>query len=605
MGEPQFNPFTVVSPEKLKADQVLKLFVEMPSELNQVKDPGHMMIVGARGAGKSMIFRYLLPDVQTLLFDGKYNQIPFLAFHIPIKNAQLHLPELAQLDNAHAAVLINEHFLVLYCLIIVLKDIIEGEWCNLDGLPQKDLKAFVNNCFLDGLFACGCDDEIKYEGQSGGVVFRLMYKYALRLHSDFLRFVVGTKPGMRGGDIRYDLPLLSYHMFLIPFLRGCIKLLGLTGKNIYLLIDDADNLSITQTKILNTWLSSRTAPEISLKVASQIGKYKTYLNVNGVFVEAPHDYHELNLFGHYTKDYSRYIKHIKEIVGKRLFMAGINVTAETFFEECKDQELAITRLADEIRNTGKCDGRTCRPNEANEYARANYIRALGENKNARSSYRYAGFNQLAWLSSGVIRYFLDAAATMFDLAVRGDVVEDESGRSGQFRGRLIPFEVQDFVIKARAEDRMFFQFAKLSIGSEGAYAPMIVAQLQNLVRSLGETFHNRLVSNMNERRVFSVALSRTPTPKVRSVLDFGVETGYLHGGAIGNKSGSGKTWLYGLNKSLAPHFGLDPIGVAGYISVTNESLIEAINSGKPIRESNIDETQMELFPVEMVLETRS
>lgn len=605
MGEPQFNPFTVVSPEKLTADQVMELFVEMPSELNQVMDAGHMMIVGARGAGKSMIFRYLLPDVQTRLCDGKYKQIPFLAFHIPIKNAQLHLPELAQLDNAHAAALINEHFLVLYCLIIVLKDIMEVECCNLDELPQKDLETFVNNCFLDGLFACGCNTEIKYEGQSGDAIFGLMYRYALRLHSDFLRFVVGTKPGMSGGDIHYDLPLLSYHMFLIPFLRGCIKLLGLGGKNVYLLMDDADNLSITQTKILNTWLSSRTAPEISLKVASQIGKYKTYLNVNGVFVEAPHDYQELNLFGYYTKDYSRYIKHVREIATRRLSMAGINVTAEDFFEECKEQEMAIKGLVDEIRNTGKCDGRICRPNEANEYARANYIRSLGENKNVRSSYRYAGFNQLAWLSSGVIRYFLDAAATMFDLVVHGDGGDGESGKQEQHRAQMIPFMIQDFVIRARAEDRMFFQFAKLSIGTEGAYAPTIVAQLQNLVRSLGETFHNRLVSSMNERRVFSIALSRMPTSRVRDVLDFGVETGYLHGGAIGNKSGSGKTWLYGLNKSLAPHFGLDPIGVAGYISVTNESLMEAINSGKPIRESNIDETQMELFPVEMVLETRS
>ena len=53
---------------------------------------------------------------------------------------------------------------MLYCLIIVLKDIMEVECCNLDELPQKDLETFVNNCFLDGLFACGCNTEIKYEG---------------------------------------------------------------------------------------------------------------------------------------------------------------------------------------------------------------------------------------------------------------------------------------------------------------------------------------------------------------------------------------------------------------------------------------------------------
>ena len=60
------NPFTIISPEDLNAELAHQLFVEVYSDFPQVKNAGHSMIVGARGSGKSMIFRCLLPDVLKL-----------------------------------------------------------------------------------------------------------------------------------------------------------------------------------------------------------------------------------------------------------------------------------------------------------------------------------------------------------------------------------------------------------------------------------------------------------------------------------------------------------------------------------------------------------
>ena len=59
------NPFRVVTPEDMAAAEVAGLFVH-PPDAYKIEGPGHTMLSGARGCGKSMIFRYLLPDCQCI-----------------------------------------------------------------------------------------------------------------------------------------------------------------------------------------------------------------------------------------------------------------------------------------------------------------------------------------------------------------------------------------------------------------------------------------------------------------------------------------------------------------------------------------------------------
>lgn len=583
------NPFSVMSPEGLSTEEVLRLFVEVAPEFNLVKEPRHSMVMGFRGTGKSMMFRYMLPDVQMAKNNITFHELPYLAVHVPIKNAQLQLTELTCLDSVHSSALINEHFLVLHVWIVVLKALREyARFLDMSKLDQ--VKSFVDECYADGLLSCGCRSvpEIIFDGSD---VFTQMHKYALSLFADFLGFVSQSSPLMPmlpGSAIRYNLPLLSYKLFLVPFLRRLRTLPGFPDCDFHLLVDDADNLSESQTLVLNTWLSCRTSPDVNVKVAAQLGKYKTFYNVNGLFVESPHDFCEINICERFSKDFPKYRERIREIVERRLKDAGQNCGVEKYFPNCEEQERAISKITDDIKSTGQCDGQACRNNDAPRMARAVYIRQLGEKQNVRSSYRYAGFEQLVWLSSGIVRYFLDAAATMFDRVAKSATPEGEVGQ--------IPFAIQDAVIRMRAEDRMFLQFAKMSVGAPKERI-CLVEQLQNLTLSIGDTFHERLVSKKSERKLFSIALTNTPTRDVLDVLNFGVEHGYFHYATIGNKSGTGKTWLYPLNKSLAPHFGLDPIGDAGYLFVTNDALRDAIASRRLLREATPTGCgeQMELF----------
>src|SRR4051794_18022658 len=80
------NPFKVLTPEDMDAKDVHALFVDPFTDFNKIRDPGHTIVNGPRGCGKSMIFRFLLPDCQCLALKRPLHDLPFLAFMVSIKN---------------------------------------------------------------------------------------------------------------------------------------------------------------------------------------------------------------------------------------------------------------------------------------------------------------------------------------------------------------------------------------------------------------------------------------------------------------------------------------------------------------------------------------
>jgi hypothetical protein len=110
-----------------------------------------------------------------------------------------------------------------------------------------------------------------------------------------------------------------------------------------------------------------------------------------------------------------------------------------------------------------------------------------------------------------------------------------------------------------------------------------IGKLHNLICAMGSTFFEILVSERSERKVFSIALTNTPDEEIRRVLKMGVRLNYLQEATIGNKYGNGRTWLYILNRRLAPSFMLDPSGFQGYLFMTNDDLHRAFDTGKQLR----------------------
>ena len=139
--------------------------------------------------------------------------------------------------------------------------------------------------------------------------------------------------------------------------------------------------------------------------------------------------------------------------------------------------------------------------------------------------------------------------------------------------------IQNAVVREMANNALFDELESYtSEGHELAYPKEDIQKLSNLIQGLGALFRKNLLSEKHERRVFSIAISDTPSDEVERILDIGLQLGYFHKSTIGRKnSGSiGRIRLYVLNRRLAPIWTLDPNGFAGYLFVKNKVLQDSI-----------------------------
>lgn len=577
------NPFAVQTPEGISATDVLSLFVDDFSDFHQVLRVGHTFLHGARGTGKSMIFRFLEPDCQTLKHNCSPKELDFFGFYIPVKETELKLTELIRLEKAHGSLVLNEHLLSIN---VAAKAIASLQKLNVTSTTSvRSFREFVSRDMFTRLRRGGWEGKEPViapdaDFQTIRAVAESMFE---DVYAEAARYIQRVS---FGGDLTYRGALVGFIDFVRPFLLG-LRALPFMPNNrpLFLLIDDADNLSLEQTKILNTWVSSRGSSDVSLKISTQ-RKYKTFRTVTGENIETPHDFAEVEISDIYTSQRDRYQKRVFAIVEKRLQLANIKSSPSEFFPPDEAQEREIDSIREQIKAAWNSEGRGARPrDDANRYARPDFIKGLEGARKAGSSYSYAGFDQLVHLSSGVVRYFLEPAALMFG---------SQEAEIDPSPVTSIAPHIQDRVVREEANRFLISEFERLTTDEEvEASQKSRAAKLKNLIDSLGVLFHTILVSDASERRVFSIAFSTGPDDDVRDVCELGVEYGYLHKSTIGKKEGSGRTVLYILSRRLAPVFRLDPTSFAGYKFITNETAQLMISNPKrfqnQLRTRNLDE----------------
>ena len=283
----QTNPFVVKTPEDLAASEASQLFVDVFTDFYKIRDPGHAMLNGPRGSGKSMMFRVLQPDCQRIARHREISDLEFFAVLISLKNTQLNLTELRTISQKVANAILNEHFLTMYVTSKVFTYLAE---LNLDpnNTHSSRVLAFITEVVYDRLVRCGLQrsnlpDPSRANTQ---IAFKELGSLFDRLYQQVVQFIKRLFPGAT--PRQFDGPLCGYLDFLHPVLSEIRTLPFMPNGPIYLMMDDADTLSTIQTRVLNSWLSTRTSHDVSIKVSSQM-RYKTYSKVAGGTVEAPHD----------------------------------------------------------------------------------------------------------------------------------------------------------------------------------------------------------------------------------------------------------------------------------------------------------------------------
>jgi hypothetical protein len=585
------NPFSVQTPEEISAQDTVSLFVDVFNDFPKVPHIGHSFIHGPRGSGKSMMFRFLLPDCQCLKHSLTLDKIEFYGVYIPIKNTSLALTELRRLQSMYNDVVLNEHFMVMFLASRIFGSFI-ATVVPTDAEAQRGVWSLFQH-WKELLVEAGWKSPVEMPADAPAAdLLAKMDKVSWSLY----RHVIQYLRQAAGPEIEpYNGPLCGYLDFLHPLARSLRKMPFMPRGPLFLLIDDADNLNTTQTRILNSWVATRTSQDISIKISTQLN-YKTYTTNSGQRIESPHDYTEINISTIYTSYKNNYKRRISEIVVKRLQQSGIEVAPEDFFPPDQEQEDEIRKIGETLRSDWEKTGRGHRPSDdVVRYSRPMFIANLKGPRKAGSTYSYAGFEQLVHLSSGLIRYFLDPAALMY--------AKQSSDHPDQKLKSISP-KIQNEIVRQESENLLFDGFEKLaSEKDQENHYYVRVRQLSNLVRALGRTFHRVLISpSRSERKVFSIALSDTPDKEVMEVLKLGIDNGYFQPSTIGNKEGTGRTRLYILTRRLAPSFLLDPSSFAGYLFVTSQFLREAMlnpNVARKIDDSGLEELfeskQLSLF----------
>ena len=563
------NPFQITTPEDLRAEETVSLFVNVFTDLQKIIDPGHVFLIGPRGTGKSMMFRYLQPDCQCVAKNCGLADLPFLGVYVPLKDTNFSLAELGRLEQRHASEILNEHILATHFAVKIFKTLAKPELYDDKNGDFTEIKNFYNKTFLPTIGYRGTNaQEFQLDEDCTATdVFLKMAMISESLYNQAFDFA--KRLAFRSDLIPYDGPLHDYSGFLLPVLSALASLSGFPSGPIYLLVDDAHWLTRTQTTVLNSWVATRTSRRISFKVSTQYN-YKTYYTLSGATIDSPHDFSAIDIATIYTGSKSKYRNRVADIVGKRLDICGIKgISSKQFFPEDEEQEGAIRQIEEEYKlKHDRGDGRGYyRSDDALRYARPDFIKSLAGQKKASSKYSYAGFDQLVHLSSGIVRSFIELAHRMY---------AEMMSRKPISKITEIPPSIQDEVARAYANEFLFSELERLEKGGHKEAPPKEdIKKLSNLIQGLGGLFRQILLSDRSERRIFSIAFSDEPSEEVSCILDLGIQLGYFHKSTIGRKDSKsgGRTRLYVLNRCLSPIWTLDPTGFAGYLFVQS-SLIE-------------------------------
>ncbi|XEG74761.1 hypothetical protein QA447_11205 [Pseudomonas sp. abacavir_1] len=565
-SELETNPFSVKTPENLTPEELVDLFVPYP-EYENLQVSGHQFLHGHRGSGKSMMLKMMTPDTQCLTRKCSIDRLPYYGAYLSIKATEINAAEYVRIENEPSGFILSEHVLVtklLGAFFLSIKNhcapLWQGEACT------EKVRAFSQEVLLKRLGYVGWDLPPTLDPSSVNNAQRVIDIFD-SLQAETVRYI--KRRAFSREYQPYSGPLLGFQDVLLPIVDSLRSYGLLPNCPVFFLLDDADNLSLQQTKVLNTWVSYRSTDNVSLKISTQMN-YKTYRTTSGIKIESPHDYSEINFTSVYTGSLKEnYPKLVERIVEKRLARVGIeNIKPKDFFPVDAAQEEEIQKISDELkaRWSSASSGGYRASDDAYRFARPEYIRRLSGKSKQGARYKYAGFDQLVHISSGIIRFFLEPAARMF-----ADQLKLNEGKTVS----LINPSIQDDEIRKQCDNLLIEKFDEMKGDADVSEDLRSIDRLRNLVQGLGSLFQAFLMDEKaSQRRIFSFVISDSPSKEIEDILRAGVRFGYLYEDTVGKKSGMGRTKLYVLSRRLAPAFRLDPMGFSNYLSLTNDFLLE-------------------------------
>lgn len=520
-----------------------------------------------------MLFRILQYDCQKLLNAN----VSFLSVYIPVRDTELLTTEFDVFQDDALKFMLSESHLVLLLtkqLASVLAKHVEVVPENLRHALQKLVQDRVSMAFQFSAVETYNFKSSTYQDflEEFSSVLELEL---LRLFNSFIAQRFYDKASYQG-------PVFTFETLLGPIADW---ILNNTGKTVYFLVDDADDLPESHTITLNTWVARRRS-SVAFKVSTMY-LYKTYETKGRSAIQHPHDFFLYEVATRHLKDeLENYVELLRQICESRLKLKGIDASAKSFFPRDLAQETRMKALeAKLIEDYSKAYSDRAIRDNVYRHLTSEYKKSLLANRSS-GTFVYAGFETLAELSSGLVRDFIICAQRMYD-SQRRRIQPDSTEQVTE-----IESSIQSDVVKKYATE-LLLDISNASQRRDRSATPEEWRQVHKFIEALGSVFKDKMYSSDSERRVFSFAFQDEPDPDVSRVIDLAIAEGYLMKGFISRKEGTGRRNLYMLTRRLAPAFDLDVSAYSGYLSMTSARARSYMDKG-PERSENKGEPQIQL-----------
>ncbi len=203
---------------------------------------------------------------------------------------------------------------------------------------------------------------------------------------------------------------------------------SLQNTQITILLDEYENLFAYQKVVINS-LIKLGPPSFSVKIARKAGTEETSATTLGQELQESHDYTRIPLIYSVEDDadFGRYLQLLENMVKRTLASHNIsNLDLSTLLPPDDSDEIPADALHREVLPLLKVsEDEFARWDEKKQTSKVTYYREaavyrhLYGTRGRRTKKRFSGHRELAFVSSGVIRYFQEIIGMAFHLQVSG------------------------------------------------------------------------------------------------------------------------------------------------------------------------------------------
>ncbi|MFA4987401.1 MAG: hypothetical protein WC712_12520 [Candidatus Brocadiia bacterium] len=550
-----FNPFEYEAATKFTPEQVLDFYIEDFNYSRFVHSRRNIFLVGERGTGKTMTLRYnsLPVQHQAARRQNKETDYELVCVYIPCKTPLTHKQEYQLLEEFQASV-INEHFLVLP-IMYGIADTISQVPGALDGADEERLRqelAFT----------------LSLELPPGMPLLEGLKQCLQREVARSQRAINARQP-----EAFYD-GAVSFSAGVLPLITCLRQAPALRQSHFALMMDDAHDLNLFQTKILNSWIAYRDNTLFSFKLAVAKVERPTLITSSGGTILEGHDFTLVDMEQPYQNRYSSFGKLARRIIECRLSKIGVKESPEEFFPENPQFTAELGACRQEARAEAQNkypDGDTKKiTDHVYKYARAKYF---GGRSPKAGRPPYSGFDMLVHMSTGVIRNLLEPCYWMYDRAI--SEANLNQGQAPQIQ--LISPTVQTEVIMERSRRKWEWLREGLDKSIEGCSKEQ-ATQLFQLFDNLAVHFWERLRQHESEPRATIFVISETAvsgSDELQELLEIARRAQVLYVYTSSAKDHGKREPFYVPNRMLWPERGLDPQGQHARVSIKARHLLAA------------------------------